>query len=75
MWKRCSPAAVSAPKRQFEVSFQLADAEDLPFAVASFDAVVSTFGGMFSPDQDRYCRRIAASMQVRGPDRPRQLDA
>jgi SAM-dependent methyltransferase len=37
----------------FKVSFQLADAEDLPFAVASFDAVVSTFGGMFSPDQDR----------------------
>jgi ubiquinone/menaquinone biosynthesis C-methylase UbiE len=37
----------------FKVSFQLADAEDLPFAAASFDAVVSTFGGMFSPDQDR----------------------
>jgi ubiquinone/menaquinone biosynthesis C-methylase UbiE len=36
-----------------QVKFQIADAEDLPFANASFDAVVSTFGGMFSPDQDR----------------------
>jgi ubiquinone/menaquinone biosynthesis C-methylase UbiE len=35
------------------VRFQKADAEDLPFANESFDAVVSTFGGMFSPDQSR----------------------
>ena len=31
----------------------MADAEDLPFADTSFDAVVSTFGVIFSPDQDR----------------------
>ena len=36
-----------------QVQFQIADAEDLPFPDASFDAVVSTFGVMFSPDQDR----------------------
>jgi ubiquinone/menaquinone biosynthesis C-methylase UbiE len=35
------------------VSFQKADAEALPFADESFDAVASTFGGMFSPDQSR----------------------
>ncbi len=37
----------------FTVNFQKADAEDLPFAAESFDAVASTFGGMFSPDQSR----------------------
>jgi ubiquinone/menaquinone biosynthesis C-methylase UbiE len=36
-----------------EINFQEADAEALPFADASFDAVVSTFGVMFTPDQDR----------------------
>lgn len=35
------------------VTFQTADAEDLPFADGAFDAVVSTFGVMFTPDQDR----------------------
>lgn len=32
-------------------TFQVADAEQLPFANASFDAVVSTFGVMFAPNQ------------------------
>jgi ubiquinone/menaquinone biosynthesis C-methylase UbiE len=35
------------------VEFRAADAEALPFADASFDAVVSTFGAMFAPDQSR----------------------
>jgi len=33
------------------VAFQVADAEQLPFESASFDAVVSTFGVMFTPNQ------------------------
>jgi SAM-dependent methyltransferase len=33
------------------IAWQRADAERLPFAAASFDAVVSTFGVMFAPDQ------------------------
>ena len=36
-----------------EVRFSEADAESLPFAEASFDVVGSTFGVMFTPDQER----------------------
>ena len=34
------------------IDFREADAEALPFGDASFDAVVSTFGVMFTPNQD-----------------------
>jgi len=36
-----------------EIEFREADAEALPFDDRSFDVVVSTFGVMFTPDQDR----------------------
>ena len=35
------------------IEFKEADAEALPFADGSFDVVVSTFGVMFTPDQDK----------------------
>lgn len=35
------------------VSFQEADAENLPFADASFDVVLSVFGVMFTPNQEQ----------------------
>jgi ubiquinone/menaquinone biosynthesis C-methylase UbiE len=35
------------------IEFKVADAEALPFADAAFDVVVSTFGVMFTPDQDK----------------------
>ena len=41
------------------VDFDEADAEALPFRAASFDAVLSTFGAMFAPDQERTADEIA----------------
>jgi SAM-dependent methyltransferase len=35
------------------VRFETADAENLPFADGSFDVVLSVFGVMFTPDQER----------------------
>lgn len=40
------------------VNFQQADAEALPFKDASFDVVVSTFGVMFTPDQDKAAKEM-----------------
>ena len=57
------------------IEFMEADAENLPFDDDSFDAVLSTFGVMFTPNQDAGGRRAAAGLQARGQDRPRQLDA
>ena len=41
------------------VAFKVADAEALPFEDASFDAVLSTFGVMFAPDQARSASEMA----------------
>lgn len=40
------------------ISLQEADAEALPFAAESFDAVLSTFGVMFTPDQERAANEL-----------------
>lgn len=37
----------------FNIDFRQADAEALPFADAAFDVVASTFGVMFTPNQER----------------------
>jgi len=42
-----------AAAERLELELREADAEALPFQDGSFDAVVSTFGVMFTPDQDR----------------------
>lgn len=41
-----------------EVEFRIADAEALPFADGSFDAVLSTFGVMFAPQHVRAAREM-----------------
>jgi SAM-dependent methyltransferase len=42
-----------AAAERLPVTFQVADAEDLPFAESSFDVALSTFGVMFTPNQER----------------------
>ena len=41
------------------VEFREADAEALPFADASYDVVLSTFGVMFTPDQEKAASELA----------------
>jgi ubiquinone/menaquinone biosynthesis C-methylase UbiE len=38
---------------RLEMAFRVADAEQLPFPDASFDVVLSSFGVMFAPNQER----------------------
>jgi SAM-dependent methyltransferase len=42
-----------AAAERLEVEFVEADAQELPFADASFDVAMSIFGAMFAPDQER----------------------
>ncbi|MDP3256235.1 class I SAM-dependent methyltransferase [Bosea sp. (in: a-proteobacteria)] len=42
-----------AEAERLEIAFREADAEALPFADGCFDVVISTFGVMFTPDQER----------------------
>ena len=42
-----------AAAERLEIRFDEGDAENLPYADGAFDAVLSTFGVMFAPDQQR----------------------
>lgn len=50
---------VRADADGMNVTFKEADAEALPFGDGSFDVVVSTFGVMFTPNQDRAAAELA----------------
>jgi ubiquinone/menaquinone biosynthesis C-methylase UbiE len=51
--------AERAKAEGLNVTFETADAEALPYADASFDAVVSTFGVMFTPDHAKAAAEMA----------------
>jgi ubiquinone/menaquinone biosynthesis C-methylase UbiE len=48
-----------AGAERLDIEFREADAEALPFADGSFDAVVSTFGVMFTADHERAAAEMA----------------
>ena len=50
---------IRAEAEGLRVDFKVADAEALLFAEASFDAVVSTFGVMFTPNQDQAAAELS----------------
>lgn len=47
-----------ATAERLPVTFQEADAEDLPFADGSFDVVLSIFGVMFTPNQEQAAQEL-----------------
>lgn len=50
--------AERARAERLDVKFEVADAEELPFPDGSFDAALSTFGIMFTPDHGRAADEI-----------------
>jgi SAM-dependent methyltransferase len=51
--------AERAKAERLNVAFQVADAEALPFADGQFDAVLSTFGVMFTPNHEKAAAELA----------------
>jgi len=50
--------AARAKAEGLEITFQVADAEKLPFADGSFDVALSTFGAMFTPEHQRAAQEL-----------------
>jgi ubiquinone/menaquinone biosynthesis C-methylase UbiE len=58
------PELIERAKRRAEadglaIDFRVADAQALPYDAATFDCVVSIFGVMFAPDQEKSARELA----------------
>ena len=51
-------AAARAEVDQLDLTIRVADCQALPFDDASFDVVLSTFGAMFAPDQERTANEL-----------------
>ncbi len=58
--------AERAKAERLDVDFTTADAEDLPFADASFDVALSTFGVMFAPNQEKTASELSRVVRKAG---------
>lgn len=59
-------AAARARAEGLDVRFQVADAEALPFEDGSFDAALSTFGVMFTPEPAKAAREMLRAVRSGG---------
>ena len=55
-----------AEAERLSVQYEVVDVEALPFEAGSFDAVLSTFGVMFSPDHERAAGEMARVVRKGG---------
>jgi SAM-dependent methyltransferase len=55
-----------ARAERLEIAFVEGDAEELPFRDGQFDAAISTFGVMFTPDHGRAARELARVVRPGG---------
>jgi ubiquinone/menaquinone biosynthesis C-methylase UbiE len=55
-----------AAAERLQVTFRQADAEALPFADGSFDVALSTFGVMFTPNQDKAASELSRAVRKGG---------
>src|SRR6185503_3600016 len=55
-----------AAAERLDIDFVEGDAEQLPFPADSFDAVLSTFGVMFAPDQERAASELFRVVKTGG---------
>jgi SAM-dependent methyltransferase len=59
-----APALISTAKRLaadegLDITFEVGDAEDLPYGNADFDVVSSSFGAIFAPEHERAAKELA----------------
>jgi ubiquinone/menaquinone biosynthesis C-methylase UbiE len=59
-------AAERSIAERLPIEIDIADAEALPYEDASFDAVTSTFGAMFTPDHERPAKEMLRVCRSRG---------
>ncbi len=62
-----------AAAERLEIEFVEGDAEDLPFEDESFDVVMSIFGAMFAPNQQRAADELMRVCRAGRPGRDGQL--
>ncbi|MEM9332949.1 MAG: class I SAM-dependent methyltransferase [Pseudomonadota bacterium] len=61
-----SASARRAEAEGLNIQYQVADAENLPFETERFDAVVSTFGVMFTPNQKQAASELQRVVRTGG---------